>query len=270
MRFKFLGTGSAFTVGDENCHSNMLLTSPAGRRLLIDAGADVRTSLYNEGLCHRDITDIYVSHLHADHVGGLESLGFQCKFDPTCCRPRLHLSEDLVGPLWEHTLRGGMGHIVGERASLGTYFEPLPVPRGGRFTWEGLELQLVSTVHVRSLEHDVLSHGLAFSVGPISVYLTTDTVFDPGSLEPHYRAADIIFHDCETAPVASGVHPHYEELLQLPDNVRAKTWLYHYQPEKLQDACADGFLGFVLPGQEFTFLASVQTGQSPGGAPGHG
>jgi hypothetical protein len=65
--------------------------------------------------------------------------------------------------------------------------------------------------------------------------------------------ADIIFHDCETASVKSGVHAHYTELLTLSETIRNKIWLYHYNPGALPDAKKDGFRGFVKKGQCFDF-----------------
>ncbi|MEO8009587.1 MAG: MBL fold metallo-hydrolase, partial [Betaproteobacteria bacterium] len=112
MQLLFLGSGSAHTVGADNFQSNMMLIADSGRRLLIDCGSDVRWSLAKQGLSHLDITDIYISHLHADHIGGLEYVGFQTKFDPRCQRPRLYIEASLAGALWNHALRGGMGVIT--------------------------------------------------------------------------------------------------------------------------------------------------------------
>ncbi len=49
-RLRFLGSGNAFTVGDGNWQSNMLIESDAGRRLLVDCGSDARLSLAEQGL----------------------------------------------------------------------------------------------------------------------------------------------------------------------------------------------------------------------------
>ena len=69
MKLIFLGSGSAFTVQDNNYHSNMLLVAPNDKKLLIDCGADVRFSLNEIGLTYKDINDVYISHLHSDHAG---------------------------------------------------------------------------------------------------------------------------------------------------------------------------------------------------------
>lgn len=39
----------------------------------------------------------------------------------------------------------------------------------------------------------------------------------------------------------------------MPEDIKAKMWLYHYSDGDLPDAKQDGFLGFVAKGQVFTF-----------------
>ncbi|MEO8164412.1 MAG: MBL fold metallo-hydrolase [Betaproteobacteria bacterium] len=251
MRLLFLGSGSAHTVEADNFQSNMMLIADNGRRLLIDCGSDVRWSLAKQGLSHVDVTDIYVSHLHADHIGGLEYVGFQRKFDPRCRRPRLYLETSLVGPLWNHALRGGMGVITGTEATLETFFDLCPVTENQPFEWEGARLEPVSTVHVCGKNATVNSYGLLIEHDGYHTFLTTDTQFTPGRLAAHYAAADRIFHDCETGHAETGVHAGFDALVHLPEAIRAKTWLYGYPPGPLPDAVSAGFRGFVRAGQSF-------------------
>ncbi|MBO9997830.1 MAG: ribonuclease Z [Cyanobacteria bacterium SID2] len=251
MQLIFLGSGSAFTVGDDNFQSNMLLVSPNGRRLLIDCGSDIRFSLRKCGFKYGDVTDIYISHLHADHVGGMEFMGFSTKFDPRCSRPKLHLCEDLVAPLWERTLSGGMRSLQGKLATLETYFDVQPVKPNGSFGWEGITFQTFSTIHILDGEMEVPSYGLFFEFDGLKATITTDTQFCLDRLWPYYERSNAIFHDCETTPFKSTVHAHYEELKVLPPEIKRKMWLYHYQPGHRPDAVADGFAGFVQPGQSF-------------------
>src|ERR1700733_14991425 len=102
MRLIFVGSGSAFTVGANNYQSNMLLES-GQKRLLIDCGTDIRLSLYELGYTYRDIRHVFVSHLHADHIGGLEWLAFTSKFNSGCQKPCLHINHQLVEDLWNRS-----------------------------------------------------------------------------------------------------------------------------------------------------------------------
>ncbi len=86
-----------------------------------------------------------------------------------------------------------------------------------------------------------------------SLFISTDTQFQPGLIESIAERVALIFHDCETSAVKSTVHAHYEQLLTLPATVKNKIWLYHYQRDSKYCPHQDGFLGFVHKGQEFTF-----------------
>jgi ribonuclease BN (tRNA processing enzyme) len=87
MELVALGTGSAFTL--KNFQSNYLLKGE--KNLLIDCGGDIRFSLKEQNMSYKDIDAVYISHLHADHQGGLEYLAFCSYFDP---------SKKKNNPLW--------------------------------------------------------------------------------------------------------------------------------------------------------------------------
>ena len=253
MKLTFLGSGSAFTVGTHNYHSNMLLGDEQGKHLLIDCGSDVRLSLHELNLTYQDITDVYVSHLHSDHAGGLEWLAFTTKFNSHCERPNLYICEKLVETLWNKVLSGGLSSLQTEIVILAIYFNVHPVKENGYFLWNGMRFQLIQTLHIMSGFSIVPSYGLMFKVNNLTVFITTDTQFSPHQITDFYKMADLIFHDCETAVRRSRVHAHYEELLTLPSDIRKKMWLYHYNPGKLPNAIKDGFRGFVKKGQVFDF-----------------
>jgi ribonuclease BN (tRNA processing enzyme)/class 3 adenylate cyclase len=250
LKMTFLGTGSAFTIGDGNFHSNVLLEMNRDN-LLIDAGSDLRFSLNEQKKNHLDIRNLYITHMHGDHVGGLEWLALNTYFDEKYKgKPTLFAADKIIEELWEQTLAGGLRTLATELSSLETYFNVHPVKELGSFKWQEIDFKLVQMVHVFNGLKLRPCYGLLFECHSTRILYTADTQFVPMQL---YREADIIFHDCETAKIHTGVHTHYTQLLQLPKEIKKKMWLYHYNPGKLPDATADGFLGFVTKGQCFIF-----------------
>jgi len=280
MKMQFVGVGSAFTT-QEYYQSNVLVIAESGKKLLIDCGSDARFALQELNIKPDDLDGAYVSHLHADHVGGLEWLAFCTYFNPNAERPKLYCNSELMPQLWEQALRGGLESIQGKVVTLTEYFECVPIPQNESFYWENIEFTPVQTVHVMAGYYIKYSYGLliqeestesiaydepydALGNGCINsyrrverkvekpvVFFTTDTQFCPNQIKDFYNRADIIFHDCETFPFKSGVHAHYEDLKTLDKETKEKMWLYHYQPNPSQDAKEDGFAGFVQKGQVF-------------------
>ena len=251
MKITFIGSGSAFTTN--NYHSNILVTSN-NKNLLVDCGSDARFALKDAGYSYTDIDSIFVSHLHADHIGGLEWLGLTNKFvSLQHKRPKIISHKNVLNTLWQHCLSGGMETIDTELATLETFFMPQYLDYPGGFKWENVDFQLVKTYHVRNNHQLMDSYGLFFTNGRKHVFLTTDTRLVFEEFLPYYEQSDIIFHDCETQVNKSDVHAHYSELVLLPPEIKNKMWLYHYNTGDLPDSKKDGFLGFVKKGQKFEF-----------------
>lgn len=257
VKLTFLGSGSAFTLGFDNYHSNMILEKNH-KHFLIDCGSDARFALFELGLSHRDIDSVYVSHLHADHVGGLEWLAFASKFNSTAgTKINLFLSETISDAIWDNVLSGGLSSLEESDISLSTYFNVHPIKESDRtFTWEGVQFQLIQSIHCMTGSKPMPSFGLIFKNSETKVLISGDTRFRPDVMMKFYHEADLIFHDCETSKCPSGVHSPYKDLCTLPPEIKRKMWLYHYNPGDLPDAIADGFKGFVKKGQSFEFNGS--------------
>ncbi|HWK21596.1 MAG TPA: MBL fold metallo-hydrolase [Ureibacillus sp.] len=71
MKMCPLGVGGAFTKS--NFHNNYIIELDK-KFLLIDAGTTLRNSLPAAGYNYFTIDYVFISHLHYDHVGGLEEL----------------------------------------------------------------------------------------------------------------------------------------------------------------------------------------------------
>jgi len=261
-----LGTGAAFST--KNWQTNFIINKN-NKNLLVDCGSDIRWSLKDQELSYKDIDAVYVSHLHADHIGGLEYLGFTRYFTKSgmeatgAANPlplsKLYCVRELIKGLWENSLRGGMECLEGIECNIDTYFDVVPVERNRSFVWEGLKFDVVQSVHISAKYCVVDSFGLMFTdEDGKRIYLTTDTQFSPeASMKAYYKEADLIVHDCETM-YKSGVHAHYDFLKTLPDSIKAKMMLVHFQDNVIEDwdnwnqkAKDDGFIGFVKPGSVF-------------------
>jgi ribonuclease BN (tRNA processing enzyme) len=281
-KLTFAGVGSAF-CGTDQYQTNAVITVGEGddeKHLLIDCGSDARFSLFPLGITLSRIDGVYISHLHADHVGGMEWLAFSTYFNPKLDRPKLFCDYSLMHKLWESTLRGGLDSIEGKVMTLTDYFDCQPIIPNGSFVWgDVVELTPVQTVHVMAGYQIVHSFGLMITLyeeeefdtyastdgecdgGSVSryakkkVFFTSDTQFCPHQIRKFYDEADLIFHDCETSPFKSGVHAHFDDLKTLPDEIKSKMWLMHYQWVEEVDLAKlaedNGFAGFVRKGQSF-------------------
>ncbi|MFZ0927741.1 MAG: MBL fold metallo-hydrolase [Syntrophobacteraceae bacterium] len=256
MKIKFLGVGSAFTSA-EYYHSNMLITAGSGKRILIDCGSDIRFSLQEAGIHFRhfasEIDAIYVSHLHADHIGGLEAAALVSFFDMESHKPGLFAQENVLRDLWNHSLQGGLLHINRKRMQMDDYFSPQPVDDELAFRWEGIDFNLVEMAHIGTGRYNLYSYGLVIKNSTQSAFISTDAQFQPNVLVRISEQVDLIFHDCETSKIPSLIHAHYSQLCTLPNKLKERMWLYHYDPCPALDPKADGFKGFVQKGQEFEF-----------------
>lgn len=251
MKLTFLGVCSALSVGYKNFQSNMLIESTNAKHLLIDCGGDVRNSLHELGYTSSTIDAVYISHLHADHVGGLEWLGFS-KFFIDKQQPELYISQDQSARLWNNVLSGGMSTLEESTASLETFFKVMPI-QDQSFIWEKIHFQLIKVIHSYSNQQLLPSYGLFIQGDNLKIFISTDARFSPELLAPIYQQADLIFQDCETSAFRSKQHAHYNDLKNLAPNIKQKMWLYDYNDGQLPDAIQDGFKGFIARGQVFNF-----------------
>lgn len=251
MKLLFLGVLAALAVSKNKFQSNMLLETKTGHKFLLDCGTDIRHALQEQGYNYTDVEAVYISHLHADHVGGLEWLAFS-KFFLEKTKQSLYISPDQIQRLWQNVLSGGMSSLEDEEATLETFFE-VGLIQNNRFTWQNHVFELIKTYHTMNNHKILPSYGLLIQGDTKLVFITTDTRLHREYLEPFYEKADLIFNDCETTIHKSGQHAHYEDLKTLDSKIKNKMWLYHYSDGELPDPKQDGFQGFVMQGQTFDF-----------------
>jgi ribonuclease BN (tRNA processing enzyme) len=271
-KITFLGAGSAFSY--DNGQNNLLIEMDEGtgtHKMLVDVGTQWHDMVYKvtgkkamEIL--PEIDSIFITHIHADHVGGLEEIGFLSRFLPHIEKKKLYSPASILKELWDSTLRGGMesldhGQLTEEEENspigINAYFKPSYLGDNQKIKIGQTTIEPFDTVHVTNRMSTKDSCGLWITTfSGKQVMFTSDTQFAPSQMKAKYRKADIIFHDCETCPIefASEVHSHYEDLLTLPTEVREKMWLCHYNDGPKPDCVADGFAGWVTQGQVFDIV----------------
>lgn len=257
MNIHILGCGNAFSKINYN---QCFLLEEKDRKMLIDFGAKAPYALNNSKFNIDDIDDIYISHLHGDHIGGLEEMAFlrydwinkPIHYNEIKCEefkpPKIIANESLLNDLWNKSLRGGLESMEGFNATLETYFIPQYIKPNQIFKWMGWTCQLIQQVHIMTGSIISCAFGLFMEkINHPSLYFTTDSQHcSPKQVEIFYKKADIIFQDCECIGVDtkenksffySGVHANFAQLAGwssanstiLSDDIKLKMWLSHYQ-----------------------------------------
>ncbi|MNK76004.1 ribonuclease Z [compost metagenome] len=250
----FLGVGGGLTP--EFGNNNVLVEGQdPDAVLLLDCGYTTPPKLLEMGRLG-EVKHIVITHVHADHVGGLEVVGHLSRFI-TKQRPNLYVHESLMDELWEGSLRGGMARTQtgeGEATMLGLsdFFE-LHVLRDAEpvLRIKGLPpITLRPTLHVKGKP--------AFSVflGE-RVYYSSDTQLLPPGEGPNGAPLEAIFQDCQLVGGKSNVHTPLEQLArELPPERKRITHLMHYSHGwDTIDSVAMGFAEFVRPLQRYDFSA---------------
>lgn len=241
MDIQMLGTGSAFA---KTFFNNNALIYSGGRILLIDCGHTAPKMLHRLGISPDDIDAILISHIHADHVGGLEELAFKYKFTYKTRKP-LYIAETLVESLWQHSLRGGLEQEHYD--SLQHFFDVRPLPEGTRVELlSGLRAELLRTDHIpNKYSYSILLND--------SFFYTADMKFNPELLAKLVRERGVttIFHDCQLHAPGT-VHACLPQLLTLPDDIQERIRLMHYGDDQPDFIGKTGKMTFVDQHKRYT------------------
>ncbi len=206
MRIKVIGCGNAFSHKSFN---QSFLLEEDGRTMLIDCGLQIPEALAEAGEDFKNIDDIYISHLHSDHIGGLEYFAFS-RYDwlnkprnvqdnDVFNSPTIIANEQLLKDLWNKSLRGGLESMEGFVSDINTFFKTKPIEPNMSFAWQGWTVNLIQQIHIMSGSIIMPSFGIMFErLDHKTVYFVTDSQHcSPKQIEDFYKKADVIFQDAE-------------------------------------------------------------------------
>lgn len=287
MTLRVLGAGAAFSRRYGTTCS--LLTLPGGDRWLIDCGRQAPEQLAAAGFSWEDIAGQLVTHVHGDHVYGLEEFAFVRYYiagqrhAPVMrggTRPRLAAHSAVLAELWE-VLGPSLRYRSDEQGTpvvghLNDYFEvltPSSVEGPSRSIWNhaeefrtaDLELLVRETRHVYGKPSTSLEFRLP-GAGKRSAWWSGDSVVDAELLQQVAGRSSIIFHDCTFTEFPGQVHGLFSDFERLPTELRQKIVLMHHEDDIERYRPRAEALGFrlAMPGDVYD-LRSGQRLQPPAG-----
>jgi ribonuclease BN (tRNA processing enzyme) len=218
-----LGVGDTFS----EIHSTAaLLLEHDGFRLAVDCPDRYRGVLAHAGrrasrsLALESVDDVFITHVHGDHMNGLEGVAFYKRFAEGK-RVRLHTTSEVRTVLWDQRLRAPMETLWNgtsyQTLGFDDYFDFSPSPWDRPFSIGPFEITL------RRTQHHVPTAAMLVRAGGRTFGYSSDTAFDP-ELIAFLSTADVIVHETNLGPA----HTPYAELLTVPSEIRSRMRLIHY------------------------------------------
>jgi ribonuclease BN (tRNA processing enzyme) len=243
LSIQMLGTGIAFS---KKYYNNNALVQCNGYNLLVDCGFTAPRALHELNIKLHQIDGVFISHIHADHIGGLEEFAFQMMYIYKK-KPSLFIPSTLRHTLWENSLKGGLENIEEKIDTLDHYFHVIEIPAG--VPTEILPGFIMETIPTKHIPYKP-SYGILFNH---QFYYSSDSCFDRKQLETlfYQRNCTTIFHDCQLYK-PEAVHATLDDLLTLPEEIQKIIYLMHYSDNMENYMGHTGHMTFVKQHEMYT------------------
>ncbi|MEZ4448719.1 MAG: MBL fold metallo-hydrolase [Nannocystaceae bacterium] len=275
ITLRFFGAGGAFSRRYGTTCS--MITLADGRHWLIDCGRQAPDQLYHAGLSWHDIEGQIITHVHGDHVFGLEDFAFVRFFEShskgKATReggppPKLVGHSAVLAEVWE-TLAPSLRYLRANDGSpiagtLAHYFEIIPVqsfegPRQNawrhaeRFAAGDLGITCRESEHVPGKPSCSLEIKVGKGRSKKIAWWSGDSTVDGEFLKRIEPDTTVFFHDCTFIDYPGQVHGFFPLLAALPERVRKKMVLMHHEDNIEEHRAQVEAAGFrvALPGHVY-------------------
>lgn len=225
MKIQVLGVGGCFSP--EIGNSSIVLWDKGTKGFLIDCGYGVYPILKEKNLIGR-IDKVFITHRHGDHIGSLDSFLFHKRY--------INKQKVKFYGVQDH-----MAYLKSIDPSFekdfDEYFE----------NDDKNPIQIIPVKHSEGVPTNAFyNFGLLYSGD------TSESLLD----SPEAREARVILHEV-TFNESVNVHTQFNVLARAPDDIKRKTWLYHYNQgddvQYMSKVLQHGFKGFLKQGQTIEY-----------------
>jgi mRNA degradation ribonuclease J1/J2 len=213
MQITFYGTGGAF---NNQYGNNAALLEFDGTNLLLDCGHTVPRYIEHKRKIS-DVNNIFITHMHGDHVGGLEELMFRNRYINNGKKPNLFIPSDILDVL--RTYLSCTTRLTNEgECNLEDYFNVYSV--NNTFRIKNEVFQIGKTRHILNAPAYML-------VGNGFIYTGDSRLPDWTTF--NLNKINYIFHDTSLHKYNDDdPHASLEDMIKLQEDIRKKIYSMHY------------------------------------------
>jgi ribonuclease BN (tRNA processing enzyme) len=246
MKLTILGSGTAVPNGERNSAGYFVEAGKA--RLMLDCGAGTLHAMARYDVDWQNLTHIFISHFHVDHIGELASLFFAFRN-----AMKIQRSEPLtlIAP---HGIDLVIEHL---KAAFGEKLFHLKFPFHLQMVKSGESLQINDecVLSFAKTPHTDESLALRIQQGERSMAYTGDTDYSQ-ELEPFFQGVNLLISECSFRQHKEGVkHLAVKDVARLAEQARVENLLvthfyFDVDEENLKKELQATYAGNIIVGKD--------------------